>query len=108
MSRSLAGTAAAQRWLDPVAERLQARLQRLLSRAPASATCFDGVWFGAPLDPVITDAPLVGRQHSCSTASMCSPVTWPRVAAAAALAVGTTAAVPAAVTGLGGLPMASG
>lgn len=32
---------------------------------------------------------------------MCSPVTWPRVAAEAALAVDTTAAVPAAVTGLG-------
>ncbi|HEY2657531.1 MAG TPA: Rieske (2Fe-2S) protein [Solirubrobacteraceae bacterium] len=101
MARSLADTAAVQQWLDPVAEWLQPRLQGLLSDASVG-NLLDGVWFGAPLHPALTDVPVGSWTAALVLDAVDVFAGDPRLgfAADAALAVGTAAAVPAAVTGL--------
>jgi nitrite reductase/ring-hydroxylating ferredoxin subunit len=93
--------AASQRWADPLAERLQPLVRRAVS-PPAVRNFLDGVWLGAPLHPALTDVP-VGAWTTALLLDSGSVVSGDKSLGAAAdraLAVGTIAAVPAAVTGL--------
>lgn len=93
--------AASQRWADPLAERLQPLIKRAVSAPPVS-NFLDGVWLGAPLHPALTDVP-VGAWTTALLLDGGSVVSGDKALGAAAdraLAVGTIAAVPAAVTGL--------
>jgi hypothetical protein len=93
--------AASQRWADPLAERLQPLIKRAVS-APPVRNFLDGVWLGAPLHPGLTDVP-VGAWTTALLLDSGSVLTRDRALCAAAdraLAVGTIAAPPAAVTGL--------
>jgi nitrite reductase/ring-hydroxylating ferredoxin subunit/uncharacterized membrane protein len=93
--------AASQRWADPLAERLQPLIKRAVSAPPVS-NFLDGVWLGAPLHPALTDVP-VGAWTTALLLDGGSMVSGDKALGAAAdraLAVGTIAAVPAAVTGL--------
>jgi nitrite reductase/ring-hydroxylating ferredoxin subunit len=96
--------AAAQRWADPLAERLQPLIKRAVSPPPVR-NFLDGVWLGAPLHPALTDVP-VGAWTTALLLDGGSALSGDEslgVAADRALAVGTIAAVPAAVTGLNDL-----
>jgi nitrite reductase/ring-hydroxylating ferredoxin subunit len=93
--------AASQRWADPLAERLQPLIKRAVSAPPVS-NFLDGVWVGAPLHPALTDVP-VGAWTTALLLDSGSVLSGDKALGAAAdraLAVGTIAAVPAAVTGL--------
>jgi nitrite reductase/ring-hydroxylating ferredoxin subunit len=93
--------AASQRWADPLAKRLQPLIRQAVS-PPAVRNFLDGVWLGAPLHPALTDVP-VGAWTTALLLDSGSVVTGDKTLGAAAdraLAVGTIAAVPAAVTGL--------
>jgi nitrite reductase/ring-hydroxylating ferredoxin subunit len=93
--------AASQRWADPLATRLQPLIRRAVS-PPAVRNFLDGVWLGAPLHPALTDVP-VGAWTTALLLDSGSVVSGDKALGAAAdraLAVGTIAAVPAAVTGL--------
>jgi len=93
--------AASQRWADPLAERLQPLIRRAVSSPPVR-NLLDGVWLGAPLHPALTDVP-VGAWTTALLLDSGSVVSRDKALGAAAdraLAVGTIAAVPAAVTGL--------
>ena len=93
--------AASQRWADPLAARLQPLIRRAVS-APPVRNFLDGVWLGAPLHPALTDVP-VGAWTTALLLDSGSALSGDEslaVAADRALAVGTIAAVPAAVTGL--------
>jgi nitrite reductase/ring-hydroxylating ferredoxin subunit/uncharacterized membrane protein len=96
--------AVAQRWADPLAARLQPLIRRAVS-APPIRNFLDGVWLGAPLHPALTDVP-VGAWTTALLLDGGSVLSGDEALAAAAdraLAVGTIAAVPAAVTGLNDL-----
>jgi nitrite reductase/ring-hydroxylating ferredoxin subunit/uncharacterized membrane protein len=96
--------AVAQRWTDPLAARLQPLIRRAVS-APPIRNFLDGVWLGAPLHPALTDVP-VGAWTTALLLDGGSVLSGDEALAAAAdraLAVGTIAAVPAAVTGLNDL-----
>lgn len=93
--------AAAVPWLDPVADRVQPPLQELLARAPRIRNLLDGRRLGAPLHPALTDVTI----GAWTTAVVLDAVEADgadgrRGAADAALAVGTLAALPTALTGL--------
>ena len=93
--------AASQRWADPLAARLQPLIRRAVS-APRVRNFLDGVWLGAPLHPALTDVP-VGAWTTALLLDAGSALSGDEALGAAAdraLAVGTIAAVPAAVTGL--------
>jgi nitrite reductase/ring-hydroxylating ferredoxin subunit/uncharacterized membrane protein len=93
--------AVSQRWADPVAARIQTLIRRAVS-APPIRNFLDGVWLGAPLHPALTDVP-VGAWTTALLLDGGSVLSGDEALAAAAdraLAVGTIAAVPAAVTGL--------
>jgi nitrite reductase/ring-hydroxylating ferredoxin subunit/uncharacterized membrane protein len=93
--------AVSQRWADPVAARIQPLIRRAVS-APPIRNFLDGVWLGAPLHPALTDVP-VGAWTTALLLDGGSVLSGDEALAAAAdraLAVGTIAAVPAAVTGL--------
>ena len=93
--------AASQRWADPLADRLQPLIRRAVS-PPAVRNFLDGVWLGAPLHPALTDVP-VGAWTTALLLDSGSALSGDEslgVAADRVLAVGTIAAVPAAVTGL--------
>jgi nitrite reductase/ring-hydroxylating ferredoxin subunit/uncharacterized membrane protein len=96
--------AASQRWVDPLADRLQPLIKRAVSNPPVH-NFLDGVWLGAPLHPPLTDVP-VGAWTTALLLDTGSAVTGDAELAAAAdraLAVGTIAAVPTALTGLNDL-----
>lgn len=96
--------AASQRWADPLAERLQPLIKRAV-KSPPVHNLLDGVWLGTPLHPLLTDVP-VGAWTTALLLDTSSAVTGDEQLAAAAdraLAVGTLAAVPTAVTGLNDL-----
>jgi len=96
--------AASQRWADSLAEQLQPLISRAVS-APPVRNFLDGVWLGAPLHPALTDVP-VGAWTTALLLDTGSVLSGDRALGAAAdraLAVGTIAAVPAAVTGLNDL-----
>ena len=93
--------AASQRWADPLASRLQPLIKRAVSPPPVR-NFLDGVWLGAPLHPALTDVP-VGAWTTALLLDGGSALSGDEALGAAAdraLAVGTIAAVPAAVTGL--------
>jgi nitrite reductase/ring-hydroxylating ferredoxin subunit/uncharacterized membrane protein len=101
--------AASQRWADPLAKRLQPLIKRAVS-APRVHDFLDGVWLGAPLHPPLTDVP-VGAWTTALLLDTGSALSGDRdlaVAADRALAVGTLAAVPTALTGLNDLRDLSG
>ena len=93
--------AASQRWADPLAKWLQPLIKRAVS-APPVHDLLDGVWLGAPLHPPLTDVPIGAWTTALllDTGSVLSGDRDLGVAADRALAVGTLAAVPTAVTGL--------
>jgi nitrite reductase/ring-hydroxylating ferredoxin subunit/uncharacterized membrane protein len=96
--------AASQRWADPLAARLQPLIKRAVSPPPIR-NFLDGVWVGTPLHPPLTDVP-VGAWTTALLLDGGSVLTGDEALGAAAdraLAVGTIAAVPAAVTGLNDL-----
>ena len=96
--------AVAQRWADPLAERLQPLIRRAVSPPPIR-NFLDGVWLGTPLHPPLTDVP-VGAWTTALLLDGGSVLSGDEALGAAAdraLAVGTIAAVPAAVTGLNDL-----
>ena len=96
--------AASQRWADPLAARLQPLIKRAVSPPPIR-NFLDGVWVGAPLHPPLTDVP-IGAWTTALLLDGGSVLTGDEALAGAAdraLAVGTIAAVPAAVTGLNDL-----
>lgn len=96
--------AASQRWADPLARRLQPLISRAVS-APPVHNFFDGVWLGAPLHPPLTDVP-VGAWTTALLLDTGSALSGNRELGAAAdraLAVGTIAALPTALTGLNDL-----
>jgi uncharacterized membrane protein len=102
MTLSLAaGIAASQRWVDPLAERLQPLL-RAAVRPTAVRNAVDGVWLGAPLHPPLTDVPVGSWTAALAldAGAALSGNASLAVAADRTLAVGVIAAVPAAVTGL--------
>ncbi len=94
----------AQRWAGPLA----AKLQPLIGRAvapPAVRNALDGVWLGAPLHPALTDVP-VGSWTAALMLDGAAAVSRDEDLAGAAdrvLALGTLAALPAAVSGLNDL-----
>jgi hypothetical protein len=93
--------AVSQRWADPLAIRIQPLIRRAVS-APPIRNFLDGVWLGAPLHLALTDVP-VGAWTTALLLDGGSVLSGDEALAAAAdraLAVGTIAAVPAAVTGL--------
>ena len=93
--------AASQRWADPLATRLQPLIRRAVS-APPVRSFLDGVWLGSPLHPALTDVP-VGAWTTALLLDSGSVLSGDKALGAAAdraLAVGTIAALPAAVTGL--------
>jgi len=96
--------AASQRWADPLAKWLQPLIKRAVS-APPVHDLLDGVWLGAPLHPPLTDVPIGAWTTALllDTGSVLSGDRDLGVAADRALAVGTLAAVPTAVTGLNDL-----
>jgi nitrite reductase/ring-hydroxylating ferredoxin subunit len=87
--RRLADAAA---FLDPVSDALQAAVGALPKDI---RNVLDGVWFGVPLHPALTDVPL----GSWTAAAACDAI-GADAAADAALAIGVLGAVPAALTGL--------
>jgi nitrite reductase/ring-hydroxylating ferredoxin subunit len=87
--RRLADVAAV---LDPVSDALQAAVGAL---PKPLRSVLDGVWFGVPLHPALTDVPL----GSWTAAAACDAI-GADAAADAALAVGVLGAVPAALTGM--------
>lgn len=96
--------ALAQRWAEPLAERLQPLINRALA-SPTLRDALDGVWLGAPLHPALTDVP-IGAWSAALALDGASVLTGDGALAEAAdrvLAVGVLAAVPAAVTGLSDL-----
>jgi nitrite reductase/ring-hydroxylating ferredoxin subunit/uncharacterized membrane protein len=96
--------ALSQQWADPLAERLQPLIKRAVA-PPAVHNTLDGVWFGAPLHPALTDVP-IGAWTAALLLDGGSLLTGDEAMAGAAdrtLAVGTLAALPAAVTGLNDL-----
>jgi len=105
MRLAIAGRiAASQSWADPLAKRLQPLIQAAVRPKPVR-NFLDGVWLGAPLHPALTDVP-VGAWTAALLLDTGSIVTGDDALGAAAdraLAVGTIAAVPAAVTGLNDL-----
>lgn len=97
----LSRLAMAQTWVDPVADRLQPLIRRAVApRAVHNA--LDGVWFGAPLHPALTDVPLGSWTAALLLDAAALIGRDERMAAAAdrVLAVGTLATLPAAVAGL--------
>jgi nitrite reductase/ring-hydroxylating ferredoxin subunit len=96
--------ALSQRWAGPLAERLQPLIRRAVG-PPAVRDALDGIWIGAPLHPALTDVP-VGSWTAALVLDGGAAVTGDEAMAQAAdrvLAVGTIAALPAAVTGLNDL-----
>lgn len=96
--------AAAQRWADPLGQRLQPLIHRAVDARPVR-NALDGVWLGAPLHPALTDVP-VGAWTAALALDLADAITGDRTLGAAAdrvLAVGTLAALPAAATGLNDL-----
>jgi len=96
--------AASQRWADPLATKLQPLIHAAVRPKPVR-NFLDGVWLGAPLHPALTDIP-VGSWTAALILDTGAVVTGDEglgAAADRALAVGTIAAVPAAVTGLNDL-----
>jgi nitrite reductase/ring-hydroxylating ferredoxin subunit len=77
--------------LDPVSEPVQEAVQAM---PKPIRDVLDGVWFGNPLHPALTDVPL-----GAWTAAFCLDLVGSE-AADGALAVGILGAVPAALTGL--------
>jgi nitrite reductase/ring-hydroxylating ferredoxin subunit len=77
--------------LDPVSEPVQEAVQAMPKPV---RDVLDGVWFGNPLHPALTDVPL-----GAWTAAFCLDLVGSE-AADGALAVGILGAVPAALTGL--------
>jgi nitrite reductase/ring-hydroxylating ferredoxin subunit len=103
-SASIGRIAASQRWVDPIAAWLQPLIKRAVGPRPVR-NLLDGVWLGAPLHPALTDVP-VGSWTAALLFDGASALTGDETLAAAAdrsLAVGTLAALPAAVTGLNDL-----
>lgn len=101
---SVSRFAASQRWADPLAKWLQPVIRRAVS-APPVHDFLDGVWLGAPLHPPLTDVP-VGAWTTALLLDTGSALSGDRELGAAAdraLAVGTIAAVPTALTGLNDL-----
>ncbi|MGH2913557.1 MAG: Rieske 2Fe-2S domain-containing protein [Solirubrobacteraceae bacterium] len=96
--------AISQRWAGPLAERLQPLIKR--AEGPALVrNALDGVWLGAPLHPAMTDIP-IGAWTAALALDGAAVLTGDQTTASAAdrvLAVGTLAALPAAVTGLNDL-----
>jgi nitrite reductase/ring-hydroxylating ferredoxin subunit/uncharacterized membrane protein len=86
-------------WLDPLAERVQGWLSKALERGgPDSRRVKDalnGAWFGHPLHPALTDAP-IGAWVTTALLDL----TGPRKGADATLTFGILAALPAAAAGL--------
>jgi nitrite reductase/ring-hydroxylating ferredoxin subunit/uncharacterized membrane protein len=82
-------------WLDPLSDRLQRLLNRVL-RPRRLRDALHGVWLGHPLHPVMVQAP-VGAWLS---AAVIDAVPGQRRAATTLVAAGTIAALPAAVAGL--------
>jgi len=101
--------AASQRWADPLAKWLQPLIKRAVS-APPVHNLLDGVWLGAPLHPPLTDVPIGAWTTALllDTGSALSGDKDLGAAADRALAVGTIAAVPTALTGLNDLRDLSG
>jgi len=96
--------AASQRWAGPLAERLQPLIKRA-EGPPEVHDALDGVWLGAPLHPALTDIP-IGAWTAALALDTASSLTGDEALGDAAdrvLAVGTLAAIPAAVTGLNDL-----
>ncbi len=96
--------ARAQAWADPLAQRLQPLIRRAV-KPRAVRNALDGVWLKAPLHAVLTDVP-VGSWTAAIALDTAAALTGEEELAGAAdrtLAVGTLAALPAAVTGLGDL-----
>jgi nitrite reductase/ring-hydroxylating ferredoxin subunit/uncharacterized membrane protein len=96
--------AASQRWADPLAKWLQPLIKQAVS-APPVHDFLDGVWLGAPLHPPLTDVP-VGAWTTALLLDTGSVLTRDKQLGAAAdraLALGTLAAVPTALTGLNDL-----
>ncbi|MGH3002560.1 MAG: Rieske 2Fe-2S domain-containing protein [Gaiellaceae bacterium] len=105
MTFALAGRIAArQRWADPVAKKLQPLIRRAVSPPPVR-NFLDGVWLGAPLHPALTDVPVGTWTAALALDVACLFGDEETLGAGAdrALAMGTIAAVPAAVTGLNDL-----
>lgn len=91
--------AAAQPWLDRLADRVQPTVRRLLGGRLHDL--LDGTWLGAPLHPALTDVP-VGSWSAAfvldAAAGLTRSSTLAR-AADAALLVGVLGAAPTALTG---------
>lgn len=98
-----ARTARALPWLDPVADRIQPLVVRLVRSSPGLGDVLDGTWLGAPLHPALTDV-TVGSWTAAFVLDGVSAASGSESAGAAAdgaLAVGVASALPTALTGLG-------
>ena len=85
--------------LDPVSDALQEAVKALPKPA---RNVLDGVWFGVPLHPALTDVPLGSWTAAAAFDAIDSMTSRDSMvdAADAALAVGVLGALPAAATGL--------
>jgi nitrite reductase/ring-hydroxylating ferredoxin subunit/uncharacterized membrane protein len=95
-----------QRWLQPLAERLQSSLNDTVAAGgPAGqqvANALHGVWLGHPLHPVLTDLP-IGSWTVAAVLDAFEEVSGNRAfarGADAAIGLGVVGALGAAVTGL--------
>jgi nitrite reductase/ring-hydroxylating ferredoxin subunit/uncharacterized membrane protein len=93
--------ASSQEWADPLAKKLQPLILRAVGKREVR-NFLDGVWLGAPLHPALTDVP-VGAWTAALILDGAGTVSGDEALGDAAdrvLAVGTIAALPAAITGL--------
>jgi nitrite reductase/ring-hydroxylating ferredoxin subunit/uncharacterized membrane protein len=95
-----------QRWIEPLAERLQSSLNSAVAAGgPAGqqvANALHGVWLGHPLHPILTDLP-IGSWTVAAVLDAFEEVSGNRAfarGADAAIGLGVVGALGAAVTGL--------
>lgn len=92
-----------QPWLDRLADRIQPVVRDLLDPHQRLHDLLDGTWLGVPLHPALTDVPVGSWVTAFVLDTVAGFTASPeaRRAADATLAVGTVAAVPTALTGIG-------
>jgi nitrite reductase/ring-hydroxylating ferredoxin subunit/uncharacterized membrane protein len=95
-----------QNWLDPLADRLQPAIARVLGRdgllGPRVANVLHGAWLGHPVHAVLTDVP-IGSWTAAAVLDLIEASTGSRAigrGADAAIKIGLFGAAAAAITGI--------
>jgi nitrite reductase/ring-hydroxylating ferredoxin subunit/uncharacterized membrane protein len=106
LPRAIAQALAQQSWLDPLAKQLQRGTKRVYEASGQAGQTvknfLHGLWLGHPLHPVLTDVPLGAFTAALLLDSLEAGTRRPSYGAGAdaAVALGVTSGLAAAVTGL--------